>query len=228
MAIITANNSLSISSTEGQLKRKTALINNGNSEINSNYSNQPYLHSSSLLESYQVDPDLLIKNYFSSSSEERYKSRKHIIEQIKDFKPFLAILSYGASGEYRDGYEGAINLLAETNDYTLLKEVSLRSLILYKSLLLERGINIAENFLEILITAIACAEKINVNDRFNLLVNIIPKINSRMIKASMIDALGLIADQMDLEAIKTEIKKYILDKDSYISSYAQEALEDLE
>ena len=89
-------------------------------------------------------------------------------------------------------------------------------------------INIAENFLEILITAIALADKININQRFNLLINVIPKINSRMIKASMIDALGLIAGEIDLEIIKAEINKYISDEDSYISNYAKEANEDLE
>lgn len=212
-----------ISSTELDLVR-----NNEDVDIISDFANQSYSPSPSSIESNQVDPDLLIKNYFTSSSEQRYKSRKYIITQIKDVKPFLAILSYGASGEYRESYEGAINLLAETDNYLLLKKVSTRSLILYNSLLQTHGINIAENFLEILITAIALADKINVNQKFNLLVNRIPKINSRMIKASMIDALGLIADYMDLEIIKAEINKYISDEDSYISNYAKEANEDLE
>ena len=213
----------SISSTELDL-----VTNNDDLDIISDITNQSYSPSPSLIESAQVDPDLLIKNYFSSSSEQRYKSRKYIIEQIKDVKPFLAILSYGASGEYRESYEGAINLLAETENYALLKEVSIHSFTLYSSLLQQDGINIAENFLEILITAIALADKINVNDRFDLLVNVIPKINSRMIKASMIDALGLIADEMDLKTVKAEIKKFTLDQDSYISNYAKEANKDIE
>lgn len=206
----------------------TEFRNHENFDIISELANQSYSSSSSSLESDQVDPDLLIKNYFRSSSEQRYKSRKYIIEQIKDFQPFLAILSYGASGEYRESYEGAINLLAETDNFSLLNEVSYHSEYMYNSLLNQYGINIAENFLEILITAIALADKININQRFNLLVNVIPKINSRMIKASMIDALGLIAGEIDLEIIKAEINKYIWDEDSYISNYAKEANEDKE
>lgn len=221
MATITETNG--ISTTEFDLTR-----NNEDIDIISDSANQYYSSNPSSLESDQVDPDLLIKNYFSSSSEQRYKSRKYIIKQIKDFQPFLAILSYGASGEYRESYEGAINLLAETDNFFLLNEVSFHSRDMYISLIQRYGINIAENFLEILITAIACAEKININDRFNLLVNVIPKINSRMIKASIIDALGLIAEEMEVDIIKAEIEKYISDQDSYISNYAQEAKEDLE
>ena len=196
---------------------------------NTNYSSDRIYYSSvSSIESYQTDPDLLIKTYFSSSPEERYKSRKYIIEHIKDIKPVVAILSYGASGEYRESYEGAINLLAETDNFSLLKEISLHSGEMYNLFLQKFQLNIAEKVLEILINALACAYKINVNDRFYLLINVIPKINSRMIKASMIDALGLIADEMDLEIIKEEIKKFISDEDQYISDYAQEALEDIE
>lgn len=219
MATITGG----ISSIENDLARDTYY-----GDINFNSANQVYSPSPSSIESYQTDPDLLIKTYFSSSLEERYKSRKYIIEQIKDIRSFLAILSYGARVEYRDSYEGAINLLAETDNFYLLKEVSFHSENMYNSLLQQSGINIAENFLEILITAIACADKINVKDRFYLLVNVLPKINSRMIKASIIDALGLIADEMDLKIIKTEINKFICDEDKYISDYAEEALEDIE
>jgi hypothetical protein len=189
---------------------------------------QNYYSSTSSIESYQTDPDLLIKTYFSSSSEERYKNRKYIIEQIEDVKSFLAIFSYGVSGEYRESYEGAINLLAETSNVSFFKEISLRSEGMYYSLLKKHPTHVAENFLEILITAIACAYKIDVKDRFDLLVNFIPKINSCMIKACMIDSLGLIADEMNIEAIKQEINKFISDEDSYISDYAQEALQDIE
>ncbi len=192
------------------------------------YYSDVYSPSASSIESYQTEPDLLIREYFLSSLEQRYNCRKNIIKYLQKPQYFWAVLRYGARGKYRESYEGAINLLAETDNFSLLKTISLYSEKIYNFLGQQSQINIAENVLEILINAIACAYKINVNDRFFLLVNAIPKINSRMIKASMIDALGLIADEMDLEIIKEEIKKFISDEDQYISDYAQEALQDIE
>lgn len=201
------------------------LESNLDRDINSNL---VYSSSASSIESYQTDPDLLIKNYFSASPEERYKSRQYVIKQIRNIQSVMAILSYGASGEYRDSYEGAINLLAETDNLALLTGISLNSEEIYNLLYQKQAINIAEKVLEILINIIACAYKIHAKERFNLLVNVIPKINSRMIKASMIDALSLIADEMDREVIKAEIKKYNSDEDKYISDYAEEVLQDME
>ena len=74
--MVTITNNPSISLTENDLVRDNAY--------HQNKTSQSYSSSPSYIESSQIDPDLLTKNYFSSSSEATYKSRKYIIGQIKD------------------------------------------------------------------------------------------------------------------------------------------------
>lgn len=60
---------------------------------------------------FYSDPDLLIREYFLSSLEQRAKSRETIIKHIETLPSIFAILSWGASGKAREGYDGAVNLL---------------------------------------------------------------------------------------------------------------------
>ncbi len=183
----------------------------------------------SSVDAYFSDPDLLIREYFLSSSSKRAKSRKTIIERINLLpKSILAVLSWGASGKIHDSYDGAINLLAETNSISLLELLSGTAKELYIPMLENPSYrDFAETCLEILIKSIACAYKVEPTQRYRLIFDVIPPTNRRTIKASIIDALLIIADEIDVNTIKNAIERYTFDKDQYICDYAKEALQEL-
>jgi hypothetical protein len=183
--------------------------------------------TSSIVASYS-DPDLLIREYFSSSSEQREKSRKIVIKHIETLASVFAVLSWGASGKAREGYDGAVNLLAEIGNLQLLSEICQNVRNLYFQMATNSSTRLfAENFIEILIKAIACAYKTDAHQRLRLLTQALPPIDNRMIKSSTIDALVILSDEVDLNKIKQEIERYISDSDQYICDYAREALQDI-
>lgn len=184
----------------------------------------------SSVDAYYSDPDLLIREYFLSSSSKRAKSRQTIIEHINSLpNSVLAVLSWGASTKARDSHDGAVNLLAETNNLALLEVLGLAAKKVYIPMLENpsyRGF--AETCLEILIKAIACAYRIDPRQRYRLIFDVIPPTNRRAIKASVIDALIIIANEIDVTTIKNAIERYTFDKDQYICEYAKEALQELD
>jgi hypothetical protein len=175
------------------------------------------------------DPDLLIREYFLSSSSQRAIARKAIIQSIKSVSSIFAILSWGASGKARDGYDGAVNLLAEIDRLSLLKS-AIEEIIAKNYIQMLQNAStrsFAENFLEILIKAIACAYKIDATQRLRLLTQVLPQIDQRMLKAALIDALTILSSDLDSTAIKPTIMHFIADPDPYIKDYAMEALQDI-
>ena len=174
------------------------------------------------------DPDLLIREYFLSSSNQRFALRKAIIQHVKSVRSVLEILSRGASGKAHDGYDGAVNLLAEIDNFALLRNASQTAQKAYLSMLQNPTTwNFAERFLEIFIKAIACAYQIDANQRLRLLIDFLPQANRRIIKASIIDALMIVSDEVNLNDVKVIIERFARDQDQYICDYAAEALQDL-
>ncbi|MEA5478019.1 hypothetical protein VB774_10350 [Pseudanabaena galeata UHCC 0370] len=182
----------------------------------------------SSVDAYFSDPDLLIREYFLSSSAKRAKSRQTIIERINSFPmSILAVLRWGAGGKTHDSYDGAINLLAETNSISLLESLSVTARKFIPMLENPSYRDFTETCLEILIKAIACAYKVDPIQRYRLIFDVIPPTNRRTIKASVIDALLIIADEIDVNTIKNAVERYTFDKDQYICDYAKEALQEL-
>lgn len=180
------------------------------------------------------DPDLLIREYFLSSDAQRCSSRQTIIQHIKSLKSVFEILSRGASGNARNGYDGAANLLAEINTVELLNQASQAAQKVYPPMLQNSSTRIfAEISLEILIKAIACAYKLDGTQRLQLLKSFLPQVEAfpsrtrRIINASIIDALLILEEDADLSQIKAVIETFISDGDQYVSDYAREALEEL-
>jgi len=173
------------------------------------------------------DPDLLTKEYFLSSLAQRAVSRKIIIKYINSLSYFLKILSYGASGNTRDSYYGAVNLLAETDNLKLLESTILIAREDYVKMPKNSSNRNLETILEILIKAIACAYKIDVMQRFRLISYIINITSGRVIKAAIIDSLLIVADEIDGDIIKNAIKNFTFDKDKYICDYANKSLQEL-
>jgi len=148
------------------------------------------LAKTSSVDASYSDPDLLIREYFSSSSEQRARSRSVVSQHIKGITSVFAILSWGASSKARDGFDGAVNLLAETNDLELLSSACRAVKIRYPKMYAHASTRVfSERFLEILIKAVACAYKVNINQRLGLLVQLLALVNNRITTASLIDAL---------------------------------------
>jgi hypothetical protein len=175
--------------------------------------------SSSVDIAYYQDPDLLIKEYFASSSSQRALSRQVIINQIKSLPEIVEILKHGSSGKHRDGYDAAVNLLAESSKLNLLDAISRAFL---------RLSDIPDKHWEILIKSIACAYKINPIQRFSLIIDIIrPVINKRILKAIIIDTLSILADDIHIEVIQETLNSFTADQDEYIRDYANETLQEI-
>ncbi|ELS32512.1 MULTISPECIES: hypothetical protein [Pseudanabaena] len=178
---------------------------------------------------YWSDPDLLVREYFLSSSLQRSKSRKVVSQYISSWQSVLDVLRWGVNSKANDSYDGAVNLLAETDSFAVLEILGLIAKKLYIPMLdNESHRGVAETCLEILIKAIACAYKVEPMQRYRLIFDVIPPTNRRTIKASIIDALLIIADEIDVNTIKNALERYNFDKDQYICDYTKEALQELD
>lgn len=187
------------------------------------------LAKTSSVDAAYSDPDLLIREYFFSSSEQRARSRSVVAQHIKGIKTVLAVLSWGASGKARDGFDGAVNLLAETSDLEVLSSACRAAETCYPQMYSNTSTKVfSERFLEILTKAIACAYKINANQRLGLLAQILVLVNNRVTAASLIDALVIISDESDVNLVKDLLKRFTNNSDHYISDYALEALQEID
>lgn len=189
----------------------------------------PTLVKTSSVDASYSDPDLLIREYFLSSSEQRAKSRATIASHVKGLKFVFEILSRGASSKVRYSFNGAVNLLAEIDDLEILDSACQAVGKPYFRMYSNPSTRVfAERFAEILVKAIACAYKINASQRLRLLTQSVPSIDNRIIKASLIDALVLIADEVYISTVQAAIEeRFVNDPDQYIRDYAAEALQDI-
>lgn len=210
----------------------------------------------SSVEALSSDPDLLIKEYFTSSLEQRARVRRNIAQNIKSMWSVMDILSKGALSRYRDSYDGAINLLAEMEDAEILKQATRTALYTLYRKNTESPLprNFVDNFTEILIKSIACAYRINVRQRLDLIKQVLPlldqainataftvggstttsvrsypvglhKVSQRLTKTSIIDALSILSDDGAFEESMSEIKVFTSDTDEYVSNYALTCLD---
>ncbi len=187
------------------------------------------LAKTSSVDAAYSDPDLLIREYFLSSLAQRARSRPVVAQHIKGVEAVFAILSRGASGNARDGFDGAVNLLAEINDLDVLTSACRAVKTYYPQMYANLSTRVfAERFLEILIKAIACAYKINANQRLGLLKHILTLANNRVTAASLIDALGIIADELDVNLVRDILEKFTHNSDQYIRNHALEALQEID
>ena len=133
---------------------------------------------SSSIEASYSDPDLLIREYFLSSTGQRAITRRRIIQNIKSVLSVLAVASRGALGRYRDSYDGAVNLLSETDNIEILRQATYRAIRELYGQSLESSVSpvFTDNFIEILIKSVACAYKIDHKQRFNLIKQVLPLI----------------------------------------------------
>jgi hypothetical protein len=171
------------------------------------------------------DPDLLIREYFLASPSKRRLMARKTAKQIKSVKAILAVMNLSLKKDIKEGFDGAVALLAECDEATIR---ALKSPQLDYS---NRRHNLldTEQKMEILITAIACASNISPRKRFNAVVKLITPTQRRAIKAAIIDALIILSDEFSIDAIKEYLNNYSsnCESDQYIREYANEALQDI-
>lgn len=185
---------------------------------------------------YLSDPDSLIHRYFlSSPPKQRVHLRKVIANTTKNFRSILKILDFSRQGDVVNAYDAGVDLLAEFDNLSLHDEVYqyLEAIgQLLNSSSTQKTVERFEDFWEILIKGISCAYRILAQDRLNLILKISQVSQRRVIKAAVIDALVTIADTNEIDnlnQIRNILGRYTSDyePDSYIRSYAKEAVEDL-
>lgn len=192
------------------------------------------LAKTSSVDAAYSDPDLLIREYFLSSSAQRARSRSAIAQHIKEVITVFAILSWGASGKARDGFDGAANLLAEISDLEIFSSACKDIETFYAKMCASPSTKVfSERFLEILIKAIACAYKVNAGQRLRLLTQLLDLVENRITAASLVDALVIISDELNTNLVRKVLEEFTTPSsgryiDQYICDYALEALQDIE
>jgi hypothetical protein len=181
-----------------------------------------------------------LSEYFAATAEERAKLRGAIAQGFNSAPDIIEACIWGVEGQGQDCYDGAVNLVAEVRDAEILIEAAYLSANAIKEVVKEAQ-SLAffaskmylsiETPVEILIKAIACAYRINAKQRFEALEPFslidLPSVPNRTVKTSVIDALEIIFDYADNETrknIAAELMKITSEQDSYVKSYATQAL----
>jgi hypothetical protein len=185
------------------------------------------------------DPDLLIKEYFRSSPEQRAAARQTLASRFCSFKAIPIVLDWASQPNVNDAFDGAVDLLAECHDIALFKdayEYLLALSRLFSDAKNAKKIAQCEQYWEVFVMGIGCAYHLAASERLRLLQKIatasvfLPLLNRRSIKACIIDALENIADA---DGDRQWIEQYFQwltknDPDAYIQNYATEALSNLD
>ncbi|AFZ60376.1 hypothetical protein H6G54_14565 [Anabaena cylindrica FACHB-243] len=167
---------------------------------------------------------ILIKDYFQEHPNKRKALAKNVAQYITSTDTVLEVLDLGTSRKIREGFDATVMLLAECGN-VIISTLN----HLHKPDLDNKDLLVLEEKWEILITSIACTSNIPVQKRFNAIVKLIPDSNRRSVKAAIIDALLIMEDEIDIQAIKSQLEYFLSDSehDEYVKEYAKEALEDM-
>ncbi len=197
-----------------------------------NYHSEEFLHpqksifnkKSSKISS-ENDPNLLIREYFITKPSLRPKLRKFTAKYVNSVKIVLDILKWSRKKGVQEAYDSAIDLLSECGSI-LIKLAN--SDAIERSTENHNHIAIEEEW-EVLIKGIACACNLSAEQRFNTITKLISKQKSRLVKASIIDALLIMQDEIKPDAIKKHLAYFLSDNeaDEYIRDYAQEAYQEI-
>lgn len=207
--------------SSGSSKNQIDELEFGGKSVN-DYSKIPELTKSS----FKNDPDLLIREYFITKPSDRKHLRKCTAKHINSVEAILEILEWSTKNYVQEGYDGAVDILAECND-VVLKVASQR---LIDHIPNRSDISAQEEKWEVLIKGIACSQVISAQRRFNVITNLISETNnSRSVKAAIIDALLIMQSEVDVNSIKSHLASFLAtnELDKYIQKSAKEAMEEI-
>jgi hypothetical protein len=182
------------------------------------------------------DPDLLIKEYFQASAEQRAKLRSVIASRFNSFKSILTVLGWTHLATTKDAYDGAVDLLAECQEIRLMEEACEYLLAVTTLANGDRDLqrlNLCERSWTVLLKGIGCAYRLRPQARLSLLQKIagllLQTINRRSLKAILLDSLAILFDEeVDKDWIRTYVEFLSQhDRDEYIRGYAEETLAEL-
>lgn len=165
-----------------------------------------------------------LKDYFQTHPNNRKALAKNVAQYITSIDTVLEVLDLGTSRKIREGFDSTVMLLAECGNIIIstlnhLPEPSPDN----------KDLSVLERKWEILITSIACTSNIPAHKRFDSIIKLIPDSNRRSVKTAIIDALLIMEDEIDAQAIKSQLEHFLSDSehDQYVKEYAKEALEDV-
>lgn len=165
-----------------------------------------------------------LKDYFQTHPNNRKALAKNVAQYITSIDTVLEVLDLGTSRKIREGFDSTVMLLAECGNIIIstlnhLPEPSPDN----------KDLSVLERKWEILITSIACTSNIPAHKRFDSIIKLIPDSNRRSVKTAIIDALLIMEDEIDVQAIKSQLEHFLSDSehDQYVKEYAKEALEDV-
>lgn len=203
---------------------------NKNQRMSSRYGYKPVNDFSKIPEltksSFKHDPDLLIREYFITKPSDRKHLRKCTAKNVNSVEAILEILEWSTKNYIQEGYDGAVDILAECND-VVLKVASQR---LIDRIPNRSNISAQEEKWEVLIKGIACSQVISAQRRFNVITKLIlERNNSRSVKAAIIDALLIMQSEVDVNSIKSHLASFLTSNelDEYIQKSAKEAMEEI-
>lgn len=180
------------------------------------------------------DPDFLIWNYFRSSPTHRVTLREFVFPNIKSWLSIRLILAWSNRKEIPDAYSAAVDLLAECANITFFEETA-KYLEAASLLAASNAISLVklDNFWEVFIKGVSYASKISPENRLQLIANLCPtvhRINRRVIKAALIDALIVLLDDTSTERVYSLVSFFVSDfeSDMYVREYAEEALQEIQ
>jgi hypothetical protein len=192
----------------------------------------------SSVDALQGDPDLLIKEYFLASPKQRANLRKLIAARLKTSRSFLTILGWSQLPSTKDGYDGAVDLLAECHSQILFQETCDYLITLSRLANTNHDgakLEQCEAFWGVFLKGIGCAYLLSPPTKLRLLQRVALPLqqlmNRRSVKAVLLDALEIVLEEGGEGLVWG--KEYIqflaeYDRDQYIRTYAQTILANLD
>lgn len=165
-----------------------------------------------------------IENYFNTDYEYRFNLIEETVKSISSVSEVLYILEWSKNKNCGELYDSIINLLSYCGKFTIE--------IIEKDLIKSSSVNVFdyEEKWDILIHAFSLAKDVDSLQKFEIIKNLIQVHKSRILKASIIDALDILDGEVDSNLIRDAIQYYLSEneKDEYIHDYAQETLDFIE
>lgn len=171
------------------------------------------------------DPDLLFREYFIAKPSLRPELRQFTAKHINSVEAVLEVLDWSRKKGVQDAYDSAIALLAECGEI-LIKVANTNAIGTYTD---KNDVSAFEEKWEVLIKSIACACKLNPEQKFNTITKLIPSQARRLVKTAIIDALSIMQDEIGANSICRQLEYFLSSKESdkYIRDYAKETMKEI-
>jgi hypothetical protein len=165
-----------------------------------------------------------LQSYFNLTPQKRVELKYRYARKIQTIEDVLITLSLGNDPKFKEGYDGAIALLAECSEKVLTQTINL----FRSNLIFQKEVN--EENLEILLKSVACASKITSEKKFSLIISLFVKNLGSLTKLTLIDSLTILSDDLDFDLIEVCLERFASNKetDDYVRNCAKEAIEDLQ